>query len=200
MTFSLAVHDPHTGHVGVAAMTAMPSVGELVIYARSQLGAAATQAMANPYLAFDGLDLLGEGCDASQALATVIGNNPARDRQREELRLKRRRTTLLEVLDRMVVSFGGLALIAAGTLILTTALGYLDLADLSGMTETLIAQLEAWPAAAVIAVAAIVAILGTGFFSRHLLPAHKNSAVSELRLSLGDDAPRTTVRGAPCRK
>jgi len=79
MTFSLAVHDSHTGHVGVAAMTAMPSVGKLVGHARSKVGAAATQALVNPYLAFDGLDLLGEGIGASEVLATVIGNDPGRD-------------------------------------------------------------------------------------------------------------------------
>jgi uncharacterized Ntn-hydrolase superfamily protein len=47
VTFSLVVSDPTTGHVGVAAMTAMPGVGKLVAHARPRLGAAASQAMMN---------------------------------------------------------------------------------------------------------------------------------------------------------
>lgn len=39
MTFSLVVHDPATGLVGVAAMTGMPGVGKLVAHARAQDGA-----------------------------------------------------------------------------------------------------------------------------------------------------------------
>lgn len=79
MTFSLVVADPATGHVGVAAMTAMPGVGKLVAHARARTGAAASQAMMNPYLAFDGLSLLGHGIAADQALAYLIEQDPGRE-------------------------------------------------------------------------------------------------------------------------
>jgi uncharacterized Ntn-hydrolase superfamily protein len=79
MTFSLVVHDPDSGHVGVAAMTGMPGVGKLVAHARAQFGAAASQAMMNPYLAFDGLALLEEGRSAEEALTQVIQADPGRD-------------------------------------------------------------------------------------------------------------------------
>jgi uncharacterized Ntn-hydrolase superfamily protein len=79
MTFSLVAHDPDTGHVGVAAMTAMPGVGKLVAHARAQQGAAASQAMMNPYLAYDGLELLGEGVPADEALAKLIDADPGRE-------------------------------------------------------------------------------------------------------------------------
>ena len=79
MTFSLVVHDPDTGHVGVAAMTAMPGVGKLVAHARAQHGAAASQAMVNPYLAFDGLELLQQGMSAQDALAKVVEADPGRE-------------------------------------------------------------------------------------------------------------------------
>lgn len=79
MTFSLVVSDPTTGHVGVAAMTAMPGVGKLVAHARPQLGAAASQAMMNPYLAFDGLDLLAEGVPADEAVRRLIEQDPGRE-------------------------------------------------------------------------------------------------------------------------
>ncbi len=76
MTFSLVAVDPRTGQVGVAAMTAMPGVGKLVAHARPGVGAAASQAMVNPYLAFDGLDLLEEGRAADEAASIVVGRDP----------------------------------------------------------------------------------------------------------------------------
>jgi uncharacterized Ntn-hydrolase superfamily protein len=79
MTFSLVAADPTTGHLGVAAMTGMPGVGKLVAHARAQRGAAASQAMMNPYLAFDSLDLLADGCAAEEALRQVIDADPGRE-------------------------------------------------------------------------------------------------------------------------
>jgi hypothetical protein len=109
--------------------------------------------------------------------------------------MKRRRTTLLEVVDRLVVILLGLALVAAGAAILAIALDLLEPPDLSGMAETALEQLEAWPAAAVIIVAAVVAILGAAFSIRHLLPAHQQRGVNELRLPSGEGRHRTEVRG-----
>jgi uncharacterized Ntn-hydrolase superfamily protein len=79
MTFSLVAGDPVTGHVGVGAMTGMPGVGKLVAHARAQQGAAASQAMMNPYLAFDGLQLLSEGVPADEAVERVIAADPGRE-------------------------------------------------------------------------------------------------------------------------
>lgn len=109
--------------------------------------------------------------------------------------MKPRRTTLLEVVDRVVVTLVGLALVAAGAAILAIALDLLEPPDLTGIAETALEQLEAWPAAAVIAVAAVVAILGAAFSIRHLLPAHQQRAVSELTLPSGEGRHRTEVRG-----
>jgi hypothetical protein len=108
--------------------------------------------------------------------------------------MKRRRTTLLEVVDRVVVTLLGLALVAAGALIVAIAVDLLEPPDLTGMTDTALDQLEAWPAAAVIAVAAVVAILGAAFAIRHLLPAHQQRAVNELALPSGEGRHRTEVR------
>jgi hypothetical protein len=109
--------------------------------------------------------------------------------------MKRRRTTLLEVVDRLVVTLVGLALVAAGAAILAIASDLLDPPDLSGIAETALEQLEAWPAAVVIAVAAIVAILGAAFSIRHLLPAHQQRGVNELTLPSGEGRHRTAVHG-----
>jgi uncharacterized Ntn-hydrolase superfamily protein len=79
MTFSLAARCPRTGQVGVAAMTAMLGVGKLVAHARADCGAVATQAMVNPYLAYDGLDLLEQGLSARQVVDRLIAQDPGRE-------------------------------------------------------------------------------------------------------------------------
>jgi uncharacterized Ntn-hydrolase superfamily protein len=79
MTYSIVARDPVTGAVGVATATAGPAVGSLVPHARAGVGAVATQAMTNPYLAFDSLRLL-PGRGASEALEQVL----ARDEDREQ--------------------------------------------------------------------------------------------------------------------
>jgi hypothetical protein len=109
--------------------------------------------------------------------------------------MRRRRTTLLEVVDRVVVILVGLALVAAGAAIVAIALDLLEPPDLAGIAETALDQLELWPDAAVIAVAAVVAILGAAFSIRHLLPAHQQRGVNELTLPSGEGRHRTEVRG-----
>lgn len=76
MTYSLVAHDPRSGHVGVAAVTAMVGVGKLVSHARPGAGAAASQAFLNPYLALDGLDRLGAGEGARPALERLVAADP----------------------------------------------------------------------------------------------------------------------------
>ena len=70
MTFSIVARDPVTGALGVATATAGPFVGWLVPHARAGVGAVATQAMTNPYLAVDLLQELG-GTSVDQALETA---------------------------------------------------------------------------------------------------------------------------------
>ncbi|MGV0838426.1 DUF1028 domain-containing protein [Mycolicibacterium thermoresistibile] len=79
MTFSLCAYDPATGQFGVGAITAMLGVGKLVSHARAGVGAAASQAMMNPYLAIDSLELMASGRPARDALDEVIGRDDGRD-------------------------------------------------------------------------------------------------------------------------
>jgi uncharacterized Ntn-hydrolase superfamily protein len=79
VTFSLVATDRATGQVGVGAMTAMPGVGKLVAHARAGHGAAASQAMINPYLAFDGLQLLIDGVSPTEAVARLMAGDPGRE-------------------------------------------------------------------------------------------------------------------------
>jgi uncharacterized Ntn-hydrolase superfamily protein len=82
MTFSIAARCQRTGQIGIAATTAVQAVGKLACHAVHQVGAFASQALLNPYLAYDGLRLLQAGASAQQALDRVIATDPRpQDRQ-----------------------------------------------------------------------------------------------------------------------
>lgn len=72
MTFSIVARCARTGQVGVAAATGVQAVGKLACHAVANVGAIASQAMTNPYLAYDGLRLLERGVSAEDALRCVI--------------------------------------------------------------------------------------------------------------------------------
>src|SRR5690606_23608031 len=74
MTFSIIARDSVTGAFGVATATAGPMVGALVPHTRQGFGAAATQAMTNPYLALDALSVLGE-MSAAEALRMALAQD-----------------------------------------------------------------------------------------------------------------------------
>lgn len=80
MTFSIVARDPASGAFGVATATAGPMVGALVPHARAGIGAAATQAMTNPYLAIDALALL-DRQPADAALAWALAKDAEPDRR-----------------------------------------------------------------------------------------------------------------------
>lgn len=80
MTFSIVARDPRTGAVGVATATAGAAVGSLVPHGRAGIGAIATQAMTNPYIAYDGLDHLAS-MDAESALERALSDDPEPQRR-----------------------------------------------------------------------------------------------------------------------
>lgn len=81
MTFSIAARCQRTGQVGVAATTALQSVGKLACHAMPEVGAFASQAKLNPYLAYDGLRLLQRGVSAEQVLERVLETDPQRQQR-----------------------------------------------------------------------------------------------------------------------
>jgi uncharacterized Ntn-hydrolase superfamily protein len=82
VTFSVVARCKRTGHIGVAATTALQSVGKLACHAIPNVGAIASQALLNPYLAYDGLRLLEQGVSAEEALRRVLAGDPdAQSRQ-----------------------------------------------------------------------------------------------------------------------
>jgi uncharacterized Ntn-hydrolase superfamily protein len=79
MTVSIAGRCARSGQLGVAALMAAPGIAHLVVHIRPGVGAAATQGMINPYLAYDGFDeLAARERGADQALHVVIANDPGR--------------------------------------------------------------------------------------------------------------------------
>ncbi|MGJ3253607.1 MAG: DUF1028 domain-containing protein [Elainellaceae cyanobacterium] len=84
MTFSIVARDPHTGMMGVAVSTKNLAVGALVPFAKSNIGAIATQATTNPMLGINGLDLLRQH-DAETTLQQLLRQDVGRDHRQIHL-------------------------------------------------------------------------------------------------------------------
>lgn len=82
MTFSVVAYCERTGQIGVAATTALQAVGKLACHTIANVGAIASQALLNPYLAYDGLRLLERGIAPAEALQRILATDPdAENRQ-----------------------------------------------------------------------------------------------------------------------
>ncbi len=75
-TFSITARCRRTGELGVAVSTKVPAVGMLCPFARSGVGAVATQSWVNPYLGIWGLEYLADGHTAAQTLARLKDRDP----------------------------------------------------------------------------------------------------------------------------
>jgi uncharacterized Ntn-hydrolase superfamily protein len=65
-------YDSATGDLGVAVQSKFPNVGGIVPWGTAGVGAVATQSLANTAYGERGLDLIGEGATAEEALRTVM--------------------------------------------------------------------------------------------------------------------------------
>src|SRR5438128_5478080 len=78
-TFSIVARDPNTGELGVAVQSHWFSVGSVVPWAESGVGAVATQSFVDPSYGILGLDLMRAGKSAWEALPALlsgdVGNN-----------------------------------------------------------------------------------------------------------------------------
>jgi uncharacterized Ntn-hydrolase superfamily protein len=79
MTFSIAGFDPQTGDLGVAVASKFPCVGAVVPWARAGAGAVATQSWANTALGPAGIDLMGAGVDAGEAMDRLLAEDEGRE-------------------------------------------------------------------------------------------------------------------------
>src|SRR5437764_5240040 len=82
MTFSIAARDPHTGELGIAVQSKFLAVGAVVPWARTGVGAIATQSWANTSYGPRGLELLASGLSAAETLQQLISADEGQaDRQ-----------------------------------------------------------------------------------------------------------------------
>ncbi len=81
MTYSIVARDPDTGGFGVGVQTHQPSVGAIVPWVKSGVGAVATQSFANINFGPQGLALLETGLDAGRALAAIIAGDTMEQRR-----------------------------------------------------------------------------------------------------------------------
>lgn len=75
-TFSIIARCEKTNQFGIAISTAIPGVGGLCSYARTGVGAIASQSFVNPYIGINGLNYLEEGLSAEQVLERVLAEDP----------------------------------------------------------------------------------------------------------------------------
>ncbi len=81
MTYSIVARDPATGELGVAVQSHWFSVGTVVTWAESGVGAVATQSFAEPAYGPRGLALMREGVDPETALAALLSADTERERR-----------------------------------------------------------------------------------------------------------------------
>jgi len=81
MTYSIVARDAHTGDIGVAVQSHWFSVGSVVTWAESGVGAVATQSFAEPAYGPRGLALLRLGVDPVTALSALTGADPEQSRR-----------------------------------------------------------------------------------------------------------------------
>jgi len=78
VTFSIVARDPANGDLGVAVASKFLAVGSVVPWAMAEVGAIATQALANVSYGPDGLAALAGGNEATRVLADLTGADDGR--------------------------------------------------------------------------------------------------------------------------
>ena len=105
MTYSIVARDAHTGDIGVAVQSHWFSVGSVVTWAESGVGAVATQSFAEPAYGPRGLALLRLGVDPVTALAALTSADPEQSR---------RQVAFVDAAGRVAVHTGAQCIEAAG--------------------------------------------------------------------------------------
>jgi uncharacterized Ntn-hydrolase superfamily protein len=78
-TYSIVARDPATGELGVAVQSHWFSVGSVVPWAESGVGAVATQSIVDPSYGPLGLALMRAGRSAPEALQALLAGDPGRE-------------------------------------------------------------------------------------------------------------------------
>src|SRR5213594_3364185 len=75
-TYSIVAFDSATGDLGVAVQSKFPNVGGIVPWAKSGIGAVATQSLGNTAYGEQGLELMAMGATAPEAMRIVMRSDP----------------------------------------------------------------------------------------------------------------------------
>jgi uncharacterized Ntn-hydrolase superfamily protein len=81
LTFSVLLRDPATGEIGAGVASRFLAAGALVLHARADSGAVATQALVNVSFGPNGLRLLEQGLAADEVAARLIGEDELPERR-----------------------------------------------------------------------------------------------------------------------
>jgi uncharacterized Ntn-hydrolase superfamily protein len=104
-TYSIVARDPASGELGVAVQSHWFSVGSLVPWAESGVGAVATQSFVDPSYGPLGLALMRAGRSAPEALAALLAGDAGRDV---------RQVGMIDAQGRVATHTGRLCIPAAG--------------------------------------------------------------------------------------
>jgi len=80
-TFSIVAFDPATGDLGIAVQSKFPNVRAVVPWAKTGVGAVATQSFAKIDYATKGLELMENGATAEEALQTILRSDEGREQR-----------------------------------------------------------------------------------------------------------------------
>ncbi|ADX81751.1 DUF1028 domain-containing protein [Sulfolobus islandicus] len=81
MTFSIVIYDPEEKAWGVGVASKFLAVGAFVPWLRPNVGAIATQALANLTYGVDGLSLIEKGYSASDTIRVLTESDPLREKR-----------------------------------------------------------------------------------------------------------------------
>ena len=81
MTFSIVAYDPKNGDFGVAVQSKFLCVGQIVPWARADIGAVATQANVNTSFGPRGLELLGKGYSSDEVIAELLKGDELKEQR-----------------------------------------------------------------------------------------------------------------------
>jgi len=104
-TYSVVARDPQTGELGVAVQSHWFSVGSVVPWAQSGVGAVATQSLVDPASGPLGLKLMSLGRSAPDALASVLAGDAGREV---------RQVAMVDAAGRVAAHTGSRCIAAAG--------------------------------------------------------------------------------------
>src|SRR5579863_103046 len=108
MTYSIVARDPKTGDLGVAVQSHWFSVGSVVTWAESGVGAIATQSFAEPAYGPKGLALMRLGVDPATALTALTA---------ADARQSRRQVAFVDAMGRVAAHTGAQCIEACGHVI-----------------------------------------------------------------------------------